>query len=401
MVVGPPSGASTGVASINIDALLPQPGSSPTYDVRARAEELIATAVVSLTDARRPILVLVHAAPVRLAPQFQPLRALLEHLSARGIDLAEWPITLDPDLKTAAIDPSGTRPLIFALVPTDVRRPESALWARNLAQTMGRLLEQGRPVLVSVTPSALPGVGEKDPLVEFLSPWGVRVDSGRPLMHERREGKNRIVDPDTTLTCEEDGHVIARAVRGLRARLPWAVPIGPAPRDGSGATFSPLLTVTADPAAWAEADWIDYRSLAPTERAGSPSAPANDSSRDDPVGPWVLGAAIEAPNSSTGRSGRLVVIGSNGWFFDEVAAAAEVVDGRVVARTPANFELAQAAVYWLAGRDELVASGATARVVPVIGPMTSGQMSTLRWILVAGLPLLILLLGAAWRILRG
>ena len=96
-----------------------------------------------------------------------------------------------------------------------------------------------------------------------------------------------------------------------------------------------------------------------------------------------------------------MVVGSNGWFFDQITRAGSVVDNRTVYEAPANLELLEAAVYFLAGQDERIAQSASGRTMPTIRPMTGSEIGMMRWLLAAGLPGVILLLGVLHRILRG
>ena len=86
--------------------------------------------------------------------------------------------------------------------------------------------------------------------------------------------------------------------------------------------------------------------------------------------------------------------------MDAVAEQRDLVDGRSITRFPGNIELFDNAVEWLAQRDELVAAGAGARTIALIGPSASYQLATPRWAPVLGLPGSILLLGALWRLVE-
>ena len=132
-----------------------------------------------------------------------------------------------------------------------------------------------------------------------------------------------------------------------------------------------------------------------------PAAAGPDPQRDSTVGPWIVAAAAERGAPETGRTQRLVVVGAHGWFFDPVTQESQVVGGRRVRLNPGNIELFDASVHWLAGLDELIAPSPEAREVSRIRPIDPGALTALRWAVVLAPPMVVLLLGAALRLLRG
>ena len=115
---------------------------------------------------------------------------------------------------------------------------------------------------------------------------------------------------------------------------------------------------------------------------------------------WVLAASIERM-LPRGDKQRALVFGSNSWFIDTMAAQRTNVDGRESLAFPGNWELFVASINWLAGRDELIQRGVAATSVATIPNLTDPQLGALRWGLTLGLPVLVLLVGAAWRMWRG
>jgi hypothetical protein len=122
-----------------------------------------------------------------------------------------------------------------------------------------------------------------------------------------------------------------------------------------------------------------------------PNPPTFDPPRDSNAGPWTVALAAERNAQGLDRPQRLIVIGTNFWFTDLVTAQPTQVDGRI----------AESSIYWLAGQDRLIAQSATARAIPVIGPVSAAKLRAFRWGAIAGLPLGVLVLGALWRVLRG
>jgi hypothetical protein len=410
IVIGPPGAtgaAGLGVSSVDIAAILPPAQASSArgseqaanLDLRARTEELLSAAISSIARDDAPIVVIMHAAPVHLAPQFRPIAATVDRLRLRGVDVMEWATTQDagPPALTA-INPSGKRPVIYVTISTDASSQESAGRMLKLAAAVRERLDAGKSVLVSVAPSTSPAIGQKDPMVEFLEPLGVIADSGRPLLQQGLgSGGTRVVGADLVLTDPRSSHALSATIRGIATRLPWAIPLKINDADPGVSCF--MSADNAGKTIWAESEWIDFRRVPVQDRGLVANPPANDTSRDDGVGPWCLGATVE--RTVSGARQRIAVVGSNGWFLDDIAQVQSIVDGRPVLATPGNIELLESCIYWLAGQDTMLGTSANAQTVAVIPNISASTMTIIRWSLIAGLPLLILLIGAAWRLIRG
>ncbi len=425
LVIGPPAAAEAGgkggplqaapgLISINFEALFPArtPGADPAAaapDQRFRAEELLGTAIASLNNPEAPIVVLVHGAPIRLAPNYTLVSLLRDRLRLRGMDLAEWAPALDPQPPALTeLNPTGKRPVVYVSISTDASSADGATRMGRLASALEGIVADGKPLLLAALPSTLPSIGEADPMVSFLAPLGVRVDTARPVMRQYQTPQGRVVLPELLIADaagaaaggEAEEHPIASILRGLPTHLTWPVPIRV--DEGAEATVTPLLAVAAGPETWAESDWVDFSRVPAEHRSRVANPPAPDSARDDRQGPWTLAAAVERRLPHRADPQRLVIVGSNGWFFDDITArTAGVVDGRTVHQAPGNLELFEAAVYWLAGQDELIAASPAARAVPLIPTLSADRLSAIRWLLVLGLPALTLLAGVAYRLLRG
>lgn len=401
IVIGPPDTRHGGVTSLDVGALFPPRAKTGDQalqlDLRARTEELLTAAIASLSRGDAPIVVLMHGAPSRLAPKFAPFAGLYDRLRLRAMDLVEWPVALDADPPPlTVINPGGKRPVVYVTVSTNESTPDGATRSATLARTIAQLVAEHKPVLLSVAPSLFPGSGQKDQMVAFLEPFGIQAESGRPLLRQMTGGQGRTVDADHLFTDPHADHAISNAIRGVNTRLPWPIPLRIVSASSS---VTPILaTDNANKTVWAEAEWAEFRRIPPRDRAMVTNPPANDSMRDDGAGPWAIAAAIQKP----GPDGqRLIVVGSNGWFLDEITQGQTIIDGRPVYFNPGNVELFEAAVYWLAGQESLIGASAQSAATPLIPPLTEELSTFLRWSLIGGLPIVILLLGALWRLIRG
>jgi hypothetical protein len=345
--------------------------------------------------------------PERLAPAFNGMSGVVERLRLRGMEILEWATAMEAEPPALSrIDPTGARPAVYVTLTSLANDPQAAMRLKSMADAQNRLVSDGKAVLFSPIVSTSPSMGNADPLVECLGPLGVQADTGRPLLRQVQGPTGRLVTPDhftTEVVGGAEQHPIARAIEGLRCHFPWPVGIErSADSDKLGTRFTPIIQIRDAKDVWGETEWLSFLQKRPEERALLINPPANDSPRDDGRGAWTIVAAAERTRSGSAAPQRVVVVGCSRWFVDSATQASlGVVDGRPVFRAPGNIELFEASVYWLAGQDEMIARSATAESVPLIPNLGEGPLRLIRWMLVAGLPVLVLLLGAAWRLVRG
>lgn len=399
VLVGPSS-----AVAIDAPTLLPPPGvlrpeAATSPSLRGRVEGLVATAMLTAIDPRRPIVVVAHAEDARFIERPGALGVAIDHLRRQGIDVVEWPVLLEPDAPgLASLDPTRARPVIHFVLNTNtsVRSPDP-LAARpdervaQLGSLVQRLVDAGEPVLVNLTPSEVVVGGGADATAAPLAAFGLQARSGQALMSKPPQGD--IVEHDVLVRAEGGEHPLQSATAGLLAYAPWAVPLMHA---GDGRAW-PLLVVD-DEFAWAESRWSGYRRVPRAERPRVSNPPQGEADSDDLEGPWPIAWAAE--RDVPDGLGRVVVVGSNDWLADEIVSAGQSIDGRMVGSYPANLALLDASILWLSGRDEFIAPTVSSSSVATIGDVDGGVLAALRWGLVLGVPAVILLLGGGWRLLR-
>ncbi len=432
LVIGPPD---KGVTAIEFDALFPATDlidqtSGLQADLRRRAEEMLASALGGLSSEARPIVVIAHAEPMRGLENPALFGTAARRLELRGMDVIEWPISLEPTIPNiGAIDPDGNRPVVWVFHDTESwasvsqERLPGPTKAANLGRAMQAVLDRGDAMLISSNPSMLPAYGQADPTVAVLGAFGLEAASGRALLREVGTGTRRGITPDFRVQIEEAEHPITSAVSGLPMWMSWPVSIGPvAAGEGGpieGARWWPLVVIEAGPGerVWGESEWLGMRRIAANTRQRMAAPPQFDEGRDDGredgSGRWTVAAAAERPlpgsvgrsagNTSGNTSGmqRMVYVGTNGWFLRDVLVARQDVDGRVVPIYPANAELLEAAVYWLSGQDRLIGKSATAQASPIIKALSAGQLRVINLMLIVVLPVMVLVTGVVWRVVRG
>lgn len=379
--------------------------------LRMAGESLISAAIAASANPVQPILILVHAEPTNLMRSNGRLSqgaenqigALVGRLRQQRVRIYEWPVLLSPlppDRSTLQIADRETPVVWFVLgAPGGGQLGERIERRDRLAAGLLRLVEAGESLLLTVSPSELPAIGDTDPLVEVLPLFGITSDSGRLLIRRASTPQGPAPAIDFTLRRSTGEHPIARALDALPTYLSAATPLRPHESPPDGARAWPILAIPASADTWAMAAW---QSLV---RQGMARMPNPDPMRDDVEGPWPIVMAAERTPPETARDEskkqRLVAIASAAWFTDATTQAASQVDGIVTRLFPGNDELFDASFAWLAGLDNQIGAGPSVRDVPRIADLGDAQILAIRWALIAGLPLLVLLSGLAFRWLRG
>ena len=417
LIIGPPE---IGIAAVDLEALLPptevlqQAGISPAGVIGPRAQELIATAIGQLVIQSHPIVIFVHAGnPGELLGGSNLLNQAASRFKQRGIDTLEWaPLQETDQPSLESFDPLGQRPVVYIILAADSAAGgggtgiTGARRATALAQVTKQLIDAGQSVLVSMRPSIFGSFGDNDPLVAALDPFGISPDPSLALLNQKLQGSTRIADPATVLVPPVDSqtdsktnlHPIGQAIGGLTTILPWSVPITLDPRVG--VDTSPILMLKGNENLWAERDWLNLWSTPAQSRQYLSDQPTFDDTKDLRRDDWILGAGAER-TQGTDRQ-RLIVIGSNSWIYDALTfRQGQLVDGRITTAFPGNLALLESSIAWLAGLDDLIAPGVQSRPIATIEPMNEVRLSTFRWILLAGVPGLILLGGVGTRVVFG
>jgi len=411
LLIGPSEGPGAGLTAVPLEQLFPTAGSLGSAEARRNAEELLTTALGSLARPIKPIVVVVHGQSRGFfqRPETRWLDSMEQRLGLRGIDVAIWEAAVDAEPPTLTrLDPKGERPVVYLVINTQSYAASApgaesgAERVKKLGAVVKKLIDEGRPVLLNLYPSTLPTYGEKDPMTEPLRALGLECDTGRVLLREGiAEGRRRV---ESTIRVRAEAGTpgpaaqVMAAIRGLPVKLDWPVAIRAV---STGATKVASLLSTSEPGVWNESQWLGYIQVPISQQGNVPDPPKNDSTRDDGKGPWTVAAAVERERPGGAGVQRAMVVGGNTWFFGPTLDEGMLVDGRIVASNPGNAELVEASVYWLAGQDEMIATSATARAVPLVRSLDAGTLAMLRGGAVIGMPALVLLAGVLWRWWKG
>ncbi len=412
LVVGP---SGVGLTAIEFDTLFPaaewmDSSVVARADIGRRAEELFASAIGSLETPLKPIVVIVHGEARSFFELNRFVTRVRERMGMRGVDTIEWATAtqaLPPDLATLNAD--GKRPVVYAsLVPnTSVGSGASGEKpgverAKQLGKLLSGLADAGESLLISMSPSVLPTFGQPDPTTELLTSFGLKADTARPVVREVLTPRGRALLSDLMAqpaTGSRGENAIALAIKGLPLNVEWPIALTATATAPAGVTVWPLYVAADDGTTWAESQWATMWALrGQIDREAD--IPTFDAARDLKSPSWLIAAAAERRGTAGARGQRVVAVGANTWYMDERSQAVRS-DGRSADSSPGNLELFEASVYWLAGQDELIAQSPQARAVALVKPMSEGRVKLVRFVTIAVLPLLVLVIGVMYRWVRG
>lgn len=399
-------GSGVGVTAIDTGNLLAAGGQG--LDMRARTEDLISGAIATMSSGVHPVVCVVHGAPTRLASVDWPLfQRFSEQLAVRGIEIVEWPVAIEHNIPKSVAADTASRPVVFVTLTAQGGSRESAqgiaAGIAAYAKALNDLVASRRNVLLSVNLSQVPASGSPDPLTECLKPLGIEVDSGKPILQEGKIETRRVAVPLQEVLDPHAAHAISGAITGLPMLFKWPVAIT-ASGTVPGVRVEPIITLPADGTRWSESEWQEFYKVTNQQRGDYTrfsNPPAKDSPRDGVAqgSDWVIAAAIEATPQGQPRQ-RLVVVGSNGWYLDDLTNLKKEIDGRSVSIYPGNLQLLESSVHWLAGQDDQIMRGAAAASNATIPALSPVQQAWLRWLLIAIMPALALAAGIVYRLLR-
>lgn len=406
LVIGP---AEVGITAVARDALLPSvdalqsAGIGIGGEIARRAEDLLTTALVSLSSPHQPIVVMVHAEVEPFILNSPAFEQFVDRVRSRGMELLEWAVvrsSAHPSLE--AVDPNALRPVVYVVISpnsaassqdSDPERSGGRRAAR-LGALMAELIAQGESVLVSLNPSVFPTFGDIDPIAGALAPFGLVAQTGLAIVTEEATEQGKAIRTSATAVGSGGEHPLQRALTSLPTQLLWPIAVDAQPTPG--VETIELLTLAGASGRWMESQWMG---LWQAQTSAADATAQFDAGRDERRDAYTL--AVAAERLLDGQPQRVVCIGSNGWALDRVAQPRRAVDGRLVAVNPGNLELGDAAIAWLAFMDDAIARSAASGNVATIRAMSASEAARVRWLLLAALPLGTLILGALWRVMRG
>ena len=259
-------------------------------------------------------------------------------------------------------------------------------------------------VMLGIEPGAT--FSEPNPILDWLEGFDLHPQLDRIVLRQvRLPDRSSVNTARFEVTRWPDDSPITRALAGMPAVFLQASPIelGAAPgADDEGAAeeqsdkpaanvaLSPLVVLRA-PDMWSTADLISPEQV---ERA-----PVDEANRRET---FTIGVAAERGEA------RLVVVTDPMWAMNLITTnASPTLSPQTAgwaefagAAFPGNSELFVNSVYWLADLDELIAASPRTQDIRRIESMTPQTLTTWRWLLVGGMPVLILVIGLAVWVVR-
>ena len=373
------------------------------FDRRFQGEETLASAIRALQIGSMPRVVIVHPEPrtmLRPTDEGMDYSGLVDALRRARYEVTEW----IPGRTSRPIE-EDDRTTVWMVMPALQRQGlEYSEAEKAVIDATRKLIEEGRPVLLTVARSILPMVGQPDPWAEVAAGMGLRTNTGEvvfewapelaanPNQGTRVRVWQEIDGPTRKPQTGGPATAIAEAMRGKRFFVTHATPISINEEVLDRTTV--LAAVDPGPLRWIESDW-----RGDGVRIEAPPAEGDRDSARMFEAPVPIAVALDAMEED--GPGRLIMVGSGSWALSAfVNDAGNLGDQRLVLANPGNRELALSAVAWLAGLDELVATGASGREVARFEGVDTANRR-LYWVL---LPLLLgvgpLVVGAgvwSWR----
>lgn len=320
-----------------------------------------------------------------------------KRLLAMDFEVAEWP---DP----VNTDPPTLRPgqrAVWITMPyfrPDVNRSESLDNTNKdtVAAFLTQRLAQGDAAMIMLYANGdtAPRLTDAptDTLVNLLKTFGIDAQlhhSAVQLKSEDEDGDNRQYTNQFIVNDWPTSPIVGDALNGINTFFTHPIPIA----------FNQVKETTHIPLVEIAAPVLHVQEAAADDKTGQ-FTPVPDSARDS----VIIGAAVEKDGA------RLVTIGSATWAMDEVLSLAALPDGTVGPNLanhegarilyPGNSDLFVNSICWLAHEDELIAASPRTQDIRRIEPMSDGTLQTIRLLLWAGMPTVILVLGVGVGLMR-
>jgi len=401
-------------ATIPFSELFPTPtaqerSTGQRLDLRFSGERVVAAGIRRLILTDKPRCVFVHAEPppgiLMDRGQSVDVSRAADALRDLGFDVSDWNVLSSQNRPTF----DSTAPVVWVIYPPQPPGMDRMNQPVILADVARQLIQDGQNVLLSYWPSQVAVFGQNDPWSDVALPLGITPDSARVIFEQDADPNSPSgfsSRPTLRITEYSSTHPIAAALTGLPMDMTYPVPLkidssaqppsGPT-QESAPAAPDPNLTHTilirSEPAdrRFTSTGWFNPETVVPP--------PADQRDKD----PYTLAVAVDR-KLVDGSAQRAVVVGCGPWFYTGILSrlAIDPNQGLILPASPGNVELLLNSVLWLAHLDDQIAPSALARSAPRIGPMTTAVRAGWWWTLVAGLPVLSLLAGAAvWFMRRG
>ena len=373
-------------------------------------EERLTGALASLTMASLdppPMVVFVATGSSLAASPKRDYKQLIDRLEGMGLRVEVWdPVNRSPFVapdskpKPAPRVQEGQKAVWVVLPgdPPDPNNPFAAQLPATVAGIVNDRLRKGDGVLLFAPPE----IEQSDIQLSILSDpvWNLKAKYQHVVLREMvdRFGKPQ---PNNILEVQSFPrvHPVSKAAvdGGMKGQFAWCSPLELPETPKANVTYWPLVEVTG------ENLWANYGTA---ESVANRLPPVRGDANDITADRFLIAAAAERAATDDSPMQRLIVFTDRTFATDQFGAE-EFLDqetGRTIryTRYPANHELFVNSICWLAGLEELIATGARSQDVRRIEAMEQGKVRMLQTTLTIGMPLGVFVIGlAVWYTRRG
>lgn len=330
-------------------------------------EQRLTAALVTLTAAKKPIVVFLRAQGPLLATQSENMGgrqppdflAIAQRLQEYNFDVREFDVSGQSEMVGPQPTADEMKSAVWIVTPFPPDQPDLAT---RLQGMLAQHAKDGGSTLFLLFPTTVA-------LDESLAPWGINVPTAQvvvrdPLPPAQRHSTDRIEDAlhstQFAFKLNQYGdHPIATPLNGLNFVTLMTSPVRMSDNAPPGVSVTPLLPIPQNPRSWAVSNAADILSTPDQRVYFNPNAdpgaarPIGDQ-ENTPAHPMYGAAAAEKSDG-----GRIVVVGSY-WFCSNEAIELQDVDmyeqhGLAVPLLPGNAEFFLNSVFWLSHMDSLLA----------------------------------------------
>jgi len=379
------------LASVYTDPLVTE-ADQAAPEQRFRGEEAVTGAIISLTLQTPPLVVFINGMPQSAIRGTH--RHVAERLTNMNFEVEEWnpagrQTQYGPMPPGPKPEPDEGQPVVWVFLPPPPMNPMAPQQDATgpVLQALDEALAAGDAAMVFLAISPMSRFGQEDPFASALAPYGIEADTGKLIITSFMDQQgNRMPSRQHLVSRFESEHPIMQAMQGQTVTIELGLPLHVDDANDADLTIRPLLATPED--TWAEENFDDRQRM-PEQNEG------------ELAGPITVAAAVEKAGQ------RLIAIGDSDFASDQYILRTEMAitpDGlQTIERVQfaGNAELFVNGVYWLAGLDNLIATGARTQDVRRFEAVSPDQMRAVWWIVMAGVPAACLLAGGiVWLVRR-
>ncbi len=369
-------------------------------------EQQISSAILTLTQDKKPKVAFVRAGGPPLTPEGTMLSSAPGELSRAAAQLREYNFeVLEKDLTgmwaAEALQQSNGIPpepdptdeqikdalwVVIPFPPREGRFGKPPLIGPRVAEH----LKAGGSALVLMPP-------EGEDMSPALSDYGIKVRTDAIAVHEpvgsgggpQNDAVNDAQkNPFVFIVSQYGSHTLTQPIRSLDALIAAAVPVTTEPKPGVKQWN--LIPLPQEPKSWGETNIERLKQNGPI--TFDPPA--------DMTGPIYAGAVAEKEKGD----GRVVVLGNVQFVADNILRVPDremLEQGYLVSRFPGAMDLFTNSIFWLSKMEAMIAISPSAMDVPRIETMSPGRAWFWRnGVLLIGMPLLVIAAGGLMYVRR-